>query len=108
MKTNTDKELAVFLLKERQHGGQTWWQHLKTHARYWTFAFGFMMVLLGLAAFVEAWVPFGVVLGLVAGILSRASVWIQHQRAAWPFYAKVLDWEKVTKIANETPPAMND
>ena len=58
-----------------------------------------VLFLLGLGTFAQAWGFCGLVVGMVAGIFSRDSVWIRRQRIIWPFYARVIDWEKVQKIA---------
>jgi hypothetical protein len=105
MKNYTDTELAASMLEMRQHGGRTRWRYLRTNAWRWAFFFGFIALLLGFGTFAQAWGFCGFVVGLVAGIFSRDGVWLRQQRAVWPFYAKVIDWEKVESIANGEPSA---
>jgi hypothetical protein len=98
MKNYTDKELADFMLEMRQHGGRTRWRYLKTNRWRWVLFFGFIALLLGLGLFAHSWGFCGFVVGLVFGIFSRDGVWLRGQTAVWPFYAKVIDWEKVERF----------
>ena len=41
----------------------------------------------------------GFVAGVVVGIFSRDSAWIKQTHAAWPFYVKIIDWNKVETMA---------
>ena len=100
MKSYTDKELAGFMLEMRQHGVRTRWRYLKTNKWRWILFCALILFLLALGTFVQAWGFVGLVVGLVAGTYSRDGVLLRMQRAAWPFYTRVLDWEKVERIAS--------
>jgi hypothetical protein len=105
MKNYTDTELAAFMLEMRQHGGPPRWRYLKTNAWRLVFFFCLIVFLLGLGTFAQAWWFCGFVVGLVWGIFSRDGAWLRQQRAAWPFYAKVTDWQIVERIASGEPSA---
>ena len=100
MKHHTDKELAAFLLEMRQHEGRSQWaRQMKANRGSWILFFTFILALLILGVFLRSVLVCGFVVGMVVGIFSRDSTWLQHQRLAWPFYAKVTDWAKVERIA---------
>ena len=103
MKNHSDKELADFLLEMRQHGGRTWWRHLKANGWRWLFFVVFILILLGLGTFAKSWGFCVFVICMVAGILSRDGVWLRQQQAVWPFYSKVIDWGEVERIAKGEP-----
>ena len=105
MKTYTDKELADFMLEMRQHDGRTRWRYLKNNRSRWVLFFGIIAFLLVVGISAQSWGFCGLVIGLVFGIFSRDGVWLRGLTAAWPFYSKVIDWEKVERFSNEKPSA---
>ena len=100
MKNYTDKELADFVLEMRQQGGQTRWRYRKMGWRRWALFLGLIALLLALGMFARSVGFCGFTIGLVAGIFSRDGAYVRQLRAAWPFYAKVIDWPKVQRIAD--------
>jgi len=100
MKNYTDRELADFMLEMRRHGGRTRWRQLKANAWRWLLFVTLVLILAGAGLFAQARGFSGFVLGLAVGIFSRDGVWLRLQRLAWPFYAKIVDWGKVERIAN--------
>jgi len=61
----------------------------------------------GLIAFglLQLWIPFNLILGLSAGCLLRDIGWFRAISKTWPFSLKVTDWDKVRRLAEETPTA---
>jgi hypothetical protein len=102
MKKYTDKELADLMLEMRQHGNsRTQWRYFKRKKWRWFLFFGLIALLLGLGILAQSLGFCGLVFGLFLGIFFRDAVWLRGQAAAWPFYAKVIDWEKVERFSNE-------
>ena len=103
MKKYTDKELANFLLESRQNGPAASWP-FKKHWWRWTLFIALTALLVGVGLFVHSGALCGFIIGLVAGGFSRDRTWLQGRRAVWPFYAKIIDWPKVGKIASGEEP----
>jgi hypothetical protein len=105
MKKYTDKELADFLLEDRQHPDWKWRPYFKKNGRRWVFFICYIVLLFGFGIFAQSWWFCGFVFGLVFGMFSRDRVWLRVQQAVWPFYDKVIDWSKLEKIASGEPSA---
>jgi hypothetical protein len=101
MRNFTDTELAKLMLERQQRGDRRWWLYFKINKWRLILLFSLIVFLLYLGTLEKAWGFCGFLLGLVTGAFSRDGTWIRYQRKLWPFYAKVIDWEKVENIANE-------
>src|SRR5215469_4410320 len=99
MKKHTDTQLAAFLLEKNQNGGRVFRSYLKRNAWRLPLFFFLISFFLGLGISKHEWGFCGFLSGLTLGIIFRDGVWMKQQRVVWPFYAKVIDWIKVEKIA---------
>jgi hypothetical protein len=100
MKNYTDKELADYMLEMRQKNGQTPWRYRMTSRGRWVYFFGLVGLLLAIGVFARSVAFCGFVVGMAVGIFSRDGAYVRQYRAVWPFYAKVIDWPKVERIAD--------
>jgi hypothetical protein len=60
---------------------------------------------LAMLASLRLWIPFYVVLGFVAGCLTRDLAWARVVRRTWPFSSDVADWDKIQRLADEADAA---
>jgi len=62
----------------------------------------FGAVLAGLA-YAGIWPGFFAAAGVFIGVFLRDVSWLTGIQRNWPFSVKVIDWDKVQKIADEKP-----
>ena len=100
----TEKELADAMLEMRKRDGRTQWRYFRNRWRGFLF-FTANAFLLVVGAYAHAWWFCGFILGAFIGAACRDFAGIRSQQAAWPFSLKIIDWQKVEKIANGEPSA---
>jgi len=98
MKNQTDKELAVFMLATRQSGGQSRKDYWKRHKRSLILFFVVVALVLAGAFIAHYWWACWLMLGVVYGIFRRDYVLMRAQKAAWPFYDKVIDGRRWRRL----------
>lgn len=103
MKQFSDQALAKSMLETRDRGftfglfaRRNAWRYLLLFCGYYG------LLLIGLGS-LEDWVAFWLMLGVLAGYLLRDIAWFQSIGKTWPFSLRVTDWEKIQRIADETP-----
>ena len=97
----TDKTRARLLLATREQGGYKFLRFIRTNKKGYLFIGIYFLVFLAFLAFTSAWVAFGYVAFFLAGILLRDVSWFVGIRRSWPFHSKVIDWDKVKKVAED-------
>ena len=104
MKKFTDKQTASFMLETRQRGCHYIRRYLKVNAWRLPLVICLLIILLGVGTFAQDWGFYGFLIGLACGVFGRDGVWLRYQRISWPFYAKVINWELVERIAKGEEP----
>ena len=101
MKPLPDQLLAKGMLDSREHGF-SFRSYFRRSARHYLFLIVVFGCLLALVAYLENWIPFALLAGMLLGSLLRDVGWIRRTIQAWPFTAKVTDWDTVEKLAEES------
>jgi hypothetical protein len=93
-------ELAAITLEARNRGAFTHRHHFRTNAMRYVLFFTVVALAALAVARLQHWGAFGLLLGVITGVLARDRVYFRQHKETWPFYAKVIDWQKVQRIAN--------
>ena len=97
MKPEKEKQLALHLLAHKEKGYSILYVLKKSKLRYCIF-----ILLLGLFiwGFLETLnLTFLFMAGMFTGALLRDFSWLRGIKGSWPFKQKIIDWDKVEKIA---------
>src|SRR5712671_6451164 len=104
MNKYSDQVLAKQLLEAREHGNRfTFKRYLQQSTRSYFIFFCYWALPLIAFGLLQMWVPFWIIVGCVAGSLQRDISWAIRSFESWPFTSKVIDWDKVQKLAEEQP-----
>jgi len=103
MKQLSDKLLAERMLQARASGGHKFLPFLGMNAKGYILLVLFFSALLAILGFVGCWPAFFVVAGVLVGVFLRDASWLTSLQRTWPFSVKVIDWDKVQRIANAKP-----
>ena len=101
--TAKDQAYAARLLQARDQGGYTLGLFYRWNALRYLFTFAYFGASLGLLALIQLWVLFWLMLGLSLGVLGRDLGWARAQARAWPVSERVIDWDKVRRLAEGDP-----
>src|SRR5437867_11895873 len=99
----TDKTLAERMLQARERGGYKILPFLRMNAKGYTFLMLYFSAVLAYLAFTESWTVFIAIAGLVIGVFLRDLSWLVGVPRTWPLGTKVIDWDRVKRIAHEEP-----
>jgi hypothetical protein len=100
-----EKLLSERLLEARDRGGYTLFLFYRwSTTRYVVIMIYFTLVLAFLAS-AELWNIFALIAGLLVGMLARDFGWARSQAKMWPAQARLLDWDKVQRMADGEPVA---
>jgi hypothetical protein len=97
MKPEKDKQLALNLLIHREKGYSILYVLKKSKFRY--------MILIAVSGALTWWyfknqnIAFLFVAGMFIGAMSRDFGWLRRIKGLWSFNQKVIDWDKVERIA---------
>jgi hypothetical protein len=104
MKQNSDQVLAKQLLEAREHDNRfTFKRYLRQNTRIYFIFFCYWALPLIASSLLQMWVPFWIIVGCIAGSLQRDISWALKSFESWPFTSKVIDWDKVQKLAEVEP-----
>jgi hypothetical protein len=92
-----DKEYAKQLLIYKENGFSTKTVFEKSRRRYLLLSFAVVTFFI-IGVLLKDYISF-LGAGLFLGMLLRDGSWIKATAKSWPFTEKVIDWEKVKKIA---------
>jgi hypothetical protein len=99
MGLRTDQELARSLLETRK-SGYSWRLILRKNWKGYAVLLAVCLVAFALVVLARADQYFWLVVGMYAGMVLRDLGWIRRISLAWPFNERVLDWDKVQRIAD--------
>jgi uncharacterized membrane protein len=105
MNNFSDQALAKRLL-ERKDTGYSVSLYLRENNKSYSIFFFYCILLLVGFGLLQLWIPlrlspFWVVVICVVACLSRDLNWIRATARAWQFTSKMIDWDKVQKLAEE-------
>ena len=96
----SDQFLARQMLETRQRG-YSLTRFVQLNSQRYVILFSYFGLLLVACAFLNLWMFFCAVLGLVAGCVLRDIAWAKTIGRTWPFSVKVTDWDKVQRLADD-------
>src|SRR4051794_7687793 len=92
VKPKLEALIAKRLLEAHDRGGLTVGLSLRWHAvRYVVLAIYFLAAF-ALLVYVQFWIGFYLMLGMLFGILLRDLGWFRTSARVWPFNERVIDW----------------
>lgn len=103
MKPLSDQFLALRMLEAREQGYTFRLFYRRNLGRY-AFLFLVSGATIALVAQLRLWSIASLILGMVVGAVLRDLGWLRSVRRTWPFTRKVMDWEKVERLAAEAEP----
>jgi hypothetical protein len=95
-----EQTIAKRLLEARDQGGYSIGLFLRWQGKRYVIMGIYFAILLGLCAFAQAWLPFGILAGLMAGSALRDLGWYKASIKAWPFNDRVFRWDLIEQIAD--------
>ena len=90
------------MLETRNHG-YSFAQHCRKSAKLYLILIAYLGVSLALLSFWHFWSPFYFVFGMVVGAFLRDVGWVRSIVKTRPFTEKVVDWDKVQRLADANP-----
>jgi predicted signal transduction protein with EAL and GGDEF domain len=99
MNASREQVHARLLLDIRQHG-LTYGRFVSRNLMLYTVLVALSLGLLAGARSWHQWEPFYILAGLTLGCALRDLGWLRKGRNEWPFNERVLDWDKVQRLAN--------
>jgi hypothetical protein len=99
MKTSSEKILAERILQAHEQGGQLPFSYVRSNAKFYWITAGIFGALMLITALEQRMPAFFLIMGTAIGVFCRDIAWIQTTQRAWPFYERIIDWDKVRKLA---------
>jgi len=99
MNASREQVRARLLLHVREHG-PSYGRFVRSNLRLYAVLIAFSLGLLAGAKSWHQWEPFCILAGMTLGCALRDLGWLRRGRHDWPFNVKVLDWDKVKRIAD--------
>ena len=96
----SDRAIARRMLDIHRHG-YSLGLFLRWNGREHLLLVVYFALLLGGLAYLDLWMPFYMMLGILVGRVGRDMAWVRASSKSWPFSDKVIDWEKVQQLADE-------
>jgi len=103
MSQNRDQNLARRILETRDRGGYTLGSIFRWNVRGYAVLVVYFGLVIAITAYLSYWPVCMAAIGAVSGCLLRDVGWIRGSNKGWGFTVKVIDWEKVQKIADGEP-----
>ena len=100
----SDQTLARRMLETRDRG-YSFALFFRRSAKRYLLLFSYFGLALIAFGVLQLWLPFYLMLGMLAGCLFRDIGWVRAVGKTWPFSLKVTDWDKVQRLADEKPVA---
>jgi hypothetical protein len=101
--TAKEQAHAARLIQVRDQGGYTIGLFYRWNALRYLFFLTYFGAALGLLAVLQLWVLFWLMLGLSLGKLGCDFGWARCQARAWPVSERLIDWDKVQRLAAGEP-----
>jgi hypothetical protein len=97
--------LSARLLEARDRGGYTLSLFYRWSATRYVIIMIYFTLVLALLASADLWNLFAVMAGLLVGMLTRDFGWARGQAKMWPVQERLLNWDKVQRMADGEPVA---
>ena len=91
------------MLQARACGGYKFRPFLRMNAKGYIFLVVYFSAVMAVLASAGCWPAVFAVGGMAVGVFLRDVSWLTGVQRTWPFSVKVIDWDKVQKIADDKP-----
>jgi hypothetical protein len=98
----SDKILARRMLETRDQG-YSLGRYFRKNAKRYVFMVVYFGLSLALLAYLQIWIAFAVIAGLVSGCILRDIGWVRAVGKTWPFSMRITDWAEVERLAAGQP-----
>ncbi len=99
MSKPSEQLLAQRMLETREKGF-SYGLFLRRSLKRYFILIAIYCVLLSLLAYLQAWMAFCLVVGMVSGCFLRDYAWAKMIRRTWSFNLKITDWNVVQRLAD--------
>ena len=95
----SEQQLARRLLDTRQRGGPSFRAVLRLNRKSYLILLAIYATALVVLGMMDQWIAFAFVAGILFARFLRDWQYTRTTRKVWPFNLKIIDWEKVEKLA---------
>ncbi len=103
MRKPRDEVMAKRMLEARSEGGYRLGTYLRRSVKRYLVMTVLYAVALAIVASTGSSVAFAFCLGMILGAWLRDFAWLRRNQQAWPFTAKIINWDLVEELANLDP-----
>jgi len=98
----TDREMAQWMIGTREHG-YTVRRAYHSNLASWVYFIITLAAIVFVTVAAQAWAVACFVIGFTFGMLIRDYTWVHTSRKTWPYFVKVVNWERVEQLASDSP-----
>jgi hypothetical protein len=100
MRQFSDQILAKRLLETRDRG-YSFALFVRQNTKTYLLIVSYFVLGLVALALLRSWTAFYLLLGMFVGCFVRDGGWVRQGGKTWPFRLKVIDWDRVQRIADD-------